>query len=409
MAAEPFTIDVPQETLDDLKARLERTRWPDESTGAGWSMGASLEYLKELADYWQHGYNWRKHEAELNALPQFKADIDGTDIHFVHVKGKGPNPTPLLLTHGWPDSFYRFHKVIPMLTNPASYGGKPEDAFDVIVPSVPGFGFSERKAMASSAVADLWAELITQLGYERFAAAGGDAGSGVTLALSRQHPERVIGIHLTDAGYPTGQEENLSEAEQAFAGFIQGWWFSEGAFAMLQSTKPQSLAFGLNDSPVGLAAWILSFTNTGADAHDVEGAFGGRDELLTNITLYWVTETAASSARMYLEDAQASWGSVEASDWDSTQDGADKEWAEAAASEGQEGNSSAPPTSSHSKVPAAFALFPREAPTPRNWVARQTNLQRYTEMPQGGHFAALEEPDLFVNDLRAFFHDLRAA
>lgn len=404
MAIEPFTISVPQATLDDLKARLGRTRWPDEASGAGWSMGTSLGYLKELTEYWQNGYDWRAHEVELNALPQFKADINGTNIHFIHVKGKGPNPTPIILTHGWPDSFYRFHKVIPMLTDPEKYGGKAEDSFDVIVPSIPGFGFSERKAMASSAVADLWAKLMTELGYERFAAAGGDVGSGVTLALSRQQPERLIGLHLTDAGYPTGQEENLSEAEQAFAGFIQGWWFSEGAYAMLHSTKPQSVAFGLNDSPVGLAAWVLSFTNTGADANDVEGAFGGRDELLTNITLYWVTETAASSARMYLADAQASWGAGEADDRDSTQ-----ERVGAAASEGQEGNSSAPPTPSHREVPAAFALFPREAPTPRDWAARQTNLQRYTEMPQGGHFAALEEPDLFVNDLQAFFRDLRAA
>jgi pimeloyl-ACP methyl ester carboxylesterase len=221
MAVEPFTINVPQATLDDLEARLNNTRWPDEVPGAGWSMGTSLEYLKELADYWRRSYSWRAHEAELNALPQFKADIDGTNIHFVHVKGKGPNPTPIILTHGWPDSFHRFHKVIPLLTDPEAHGGKAEDAFDVVVPSIPGFGFSERKAMASSAVADLWARLMTELGYERFAAAGGDVGSGVTLALSRQHPERLIGIHLTDAGYPTGQEENLSEAEQAFAGFIQ--------------------------------------------------------------------------------------------------------------------------------------------------------------------------------------------
>lgn len=381
MAIEPFTINVPQATLDDLKARLARTRWTDEVDGAGWSMGTSLGYLKELTDYWQHHYDWRKHEAELNALPQFKADIDGTNIHFVHVKGKGPNPTPIILTHGWPDSFHRFHKVIPLLTDPEAHGGRAEDAFDVIVPSIPGFGFSERKAMASSAVADLWAKLMTELGYERFAAAGGDVGSGVTLALSRQYSERLIGIHLTDAGYPTGQEENLSEAEQAFAGFIQGWWFREGAYAMLQSTKPQTIAFSLNDSPVGLAGWILSFGSTGAGSDDldngIERAFGGRDELLTNIMTYWVTETGGSAARTYLAEAQGT------------------EWG-------------APPPP-RSDVPAAFALFPREAPTPPDWVARQTNLQRYTEMPRGGHFAALEEPELFVNDLREFFGDLRAA
>ncbi len=374
----PFNIDIPQNVLDDLQRHLEHARWPDEAPDSGWGMGTSLAYMKELADYWQNEYEWRKHEAELNTLPQFKTAVDGTEVHFVHVKGKGPNPTPIILTHGWPDSFYRFHKVIPLLTDPKRYGGSAEDAFDVVVPSVPGFGFSERKALSSSAVADLWAELMTRLGYERFAAAGGDIGSGVTLALSRQHPERLLGVHLTDAGYPTGQEENLSEAEQEFAGFIQGWWFSEGAYAMLQSTKPQSIAFGLNDSPAGLAAWIVSFADTGADKHDVEGAFGGRDELLTNIMLYWVTETAGSAARMYLADAQASRGDGEAQG-----------------------------TSVHSDVPAAFARFPREAPTPREWVARQTNLQRYTVMPRGGHFAALEEPELFVDDLREFFGGLR--
>ena len=375
MAIEPFTIDVPQATLEDLNERLARTRWTDDVEGAGWSMGANAAYLKELTDYWQQRYDWRKHEAELNALPQFKADIDGTNIHFVHVKGKGPNPTPIILTHGWPDSFHRFHKVIPLLTDPEAHGGRTEDAFDVVVPSIPGFGFSERKAMASSAVADLWAKLMTELGYERFAAAGGDVGSGVTLALSRQHPKRLIGIHLTDAGYPTGQEENLSEAEQAFAEFIQGWWFREGAYAMLQSTKPQTIAFSLNDSPVGLAGWILSFGSTGAGSDDldngIERAFGGRDELLTNIMIYWVTETGGSAARTYLAEAQGT------------------EWG-------------APPPR-RSDVPAAFALFPREAPTPRDWVARQTNLQRYTEMPRGGHFAPLEEPELFVDDLREFF------
>lgn len=375
MPIQPFTIAISDETLEDLKARLARTRWPDQPEDAGWSMGSSLDYLKDLTAYWRDGYDWRTHEAALNELPQFKTELDGTGLHFVHVKGKGPNPTPLLLTHGWPDSFYRFHKVIPMLTDPEAHGGSAEDAFDLIVPSIPGFGFSERTALPSSAVADLWAKLMSELGYEQFVAAGGDVGSGVTLALSRQHPERLIGVHLTDAGYPTGQEENLSASEQDFAQFIQGWWFSEGAYAMLHSTKPQSVAFGLNDSPVGLASWIVSFADTGADDHDVEGAFGGRDELLTNIMIYWITETAASSARSYLADAQAAWGN--------------------------RGEQPDPKS-----VPTAFALFPREAPTPRDWVARQANLVRYTEMPRGGHFAALEEPKLFVEDLRAFVSSL---
>jgi microsomal epoxide hydrolase len=324
-------------------------------------------------------YDWRQHEAALNKYNHFKADLDGVNVHFIHERGKGPNPTPIILTHGWPDSFYRFHKIIPMLTDPEQYGGKADDSFDVVVPSVPGYGFSDRKAMTSQAVADLWVQLMTRvLGYERFAAAGGDMGTRVTKALALQHPDVVTAIHLTDVDYPTGQEEGMSEAEQQFAGFIQGWWFMEGAYAMLQMTKPQSLAFALNDSPVGLAAWMLSFIKTGAEGDQVEEAFGGRDELLTNITIYWATQTAGSAARMYLEDARASYS--------------------------HEGG---PQPEQRSEVPAAVALLPREAQFPREWAERSLNVQRFTKMPRGGHFAPLEEPELFVNDLREFFRQFR--
>lgn len=373
----PFTINIPQVTIDDLQARLARTRWTDDVAGAGWNYGVDLAYVKELINYWQHGYDWRKHESELNAFQQFKAEVDGVNIHFIHERGTGPNSTPLILTHGWPDSFYRFHKIIPMLTNPEQYGGKAEDSFDVIVPSVPGFGFSERTAMASSAVADLWAKLMTELGYKHFVAAGGDIGSGVTKELALRHSQHVSAIHLTDVGYPTGQEDSstMSEAEQQFAGFIQGWWFAEGAYAMLQMTKPQSLAVGLNDSPAGLLAWMLSFVNTGADSNKVEAAFGGRDALLTNTMIYWVTETIGSSVRMYAEDARATWS--------------------------QEGGAEM-----RSSVPAGIALFPREAQLPREWGERSVNVQRFTTMPRGGHFAPLEEPELFVEDIRAFLADL---
>jgi pimeloyl-ACP methyl ester carboxylesterase len=378
MTPQSFQIKIPQSALEDLQTRLSNTRWPDEADGAGWSMGTSLEYLKELVKYWQTKYDWRKHETMLNEFKHFKTEIDGVNIHFIHEKGKGPNPTPILLTHGWPDSFYRFHKIIPMLTDPEKYGGKAEDSFDVIVPSIPGFGFSDRKAMSSSAVADLWAKLMTGLGYQKFAAAGGDVGSGVTKALARQHPTLVSAIHLTDVGYPTGQEDfsTMTEAEQQFAGFIQGWWFMEGAYAMLQATKPQSIAFGLNDSPVGLAAWMLSMIKTGADGDKIEEAFGNRDDLLTNIMIYWIAETAGSSARTYLEEARASYG--------------------------QGGN----PTP-RSEAAAGIALFPREAQFPREWAERSVNVQRFTKMPKGGHFAALEVPDLFVQDLREFFGQVR--
>lgn len=372
---QPFQINVPQADLEELQQRLERTRWLD-GAADGWGMGVDLAYLRELCAYWQTGYDWRKHEAALNELPQFRLELRGVNVHFIHVRGKGPNPTPLLLTHGWPDSFVRFQKVIPMLTEPERYGGRAEDAFDVVVPSIPGFGFSDPVAMSSSAVADLWAELMTGLGYERFAAAGGDVGQGVTMALALRHPERLTGVHLTDVGYPTGQEENLTEAEQEFAAFIQGWWFMEGAYAALQMTKPYALAPALNDSPAGLAAWMLSFINTGAEENRVEAAFGGRDALLTNLTIYWATQTARSSVQMYLEDARAAFA----------------------------GES---PSSGRSTVPAGVAHFPREAPFPRDWAERFVNVQRFTEMPRGGHFAALEEPELFVGELRAFFAQLR--
>lgn len=373
----PFRINIPQADLDDLNARLASTRFPDAPTHAGWSMGTDVNHLKDLVAHWQSKYDWREHEAALNELPQFTAEVDGVTIHFVHAPSKVKGATPLLLTHGWPDTFHRFSRVIGPLTDPEAHGGKAEDAFHVIVPSIPGFGFSGHQARTSSAVADLWAKLMTEvLGYKAFMAHGGDIGSLVTLALARQHPEVLIGIHLTDAGYPLGQEPDLSAAEQTFAQFIQGWWFSQGSYAMLQSTKPQSLATALNDSPAGLASWILSFTDTGADQHDVEAAFGGRDALLTNITLYWLTQTAASSARMYLADAQATYGK---------------------------------PAPARSEVPTAFALLPREAPTPRDWVERQTRVVRYTKMPGGGHFAALEEPGLFVDDLRSFASEVLAS
>jgi pimeloyl-ACP methyl ester carboxylesterase len=374
MQTTPFRIAVPQNVLDDLRDRLASTRWPDQVEDSGWGYGVDLDYVKELAAYWQNDYDWRAREAALNHLPQFTATVDGVTIHFVHVRGSGPNPQPLLLTHGWPDSFQRFEKVIPLLSDPQAHGGDPATAFDVVVPSIPGFGFSERRALSSDAVADLWAKLMTEvLGYERFAAAGGDVGSNVTKELALRHPDRVSAIHLTDVGYPTGQEDptTISEAEQQFAGFIQGWWFAEGAYAMLQMTKPQSLAVGLNDSPAGLLAWMLSFINTGAENGAVEAAFGGRDALLTNATIYWATETIGSSVRMYAEDARAAWGEHTG------------------------------PT--RSTPPAGIALFPREAQFPREWAERSVNVQHFSTMPRGGHFAALEEPELFVQELRAFF------
>jgi epoxide hydrolase len=375
MDVQPFTINVPQAVLDDLRNRLARTRWTAEVEGVGWDYGTNVGYMKELTDYWQNQYDWRKQEAELNKFAQFKVEVDGIGIHFIHERGRGPNPTPIILTHGWPDSFYRFHKIIPLLTDPEKYGGKPEDSFDVIVPSIPGFGFSDQKAMSEEAVADLWMKLMQDvLGYQQFGAAGGDVGSIVTKCLAFKYPEAVTAIHLTDVGYPTGQEDfsTMSQAEQEFAGFIQQWWMSEGAYNMIQATKPQTLAYGLNDSPVSWAAWVMSFICIGTTGEEIEKRFS-RDELLTNITMYWVTETISSSVRSYYASAHAE-SSMKPGD--------------------------------RVEVPTAVIHCTLDAPLPREWAERNVNLQRYTEL-LAGHFAAWEAPESFADDLRESFRQLR--
>lgn len=380
---QPFEIHIPQSTLDDLQARLRLTRWTDEAEGAGWDMGTNLSYLQELVAYWQEGYDWRRHEAALNQFSHFKANVDGLDIHFIHERGKGPNPTPILLTHGWPDSFYRFHKLIPMLTDPERFGGKAEESFDVIVPSLPGFGFSGHQALPGVAVADVWARLMRDvLGYGMFVAAGGDLGTDVTKALALKYPAAVTAIHLTDVGFPNGTEDfsTLTPAERAYAGQCQQWWYTEGAYNMLQSTKPRTLGHALNDSPVGLAAWMVEKFHAWSDNQgDVEQRFS-KDELLTHIMLYWVTETIHSSMRMYLENTRAIYA-----------------------------YGGGPKPTERVEVPTAVAAFPGEMVViPRDWAARHVNLQRFTEMPRGGHFAAHEEPELFAADLRAFFGAQRA-
>jgi pimeloyl-ACP methyl ester carboxylesterase len=373
----PFKIEIAQNVLDDLQRRLKQTRWTDEPKDAGWNYGTNPQYLRELVDYWQNGYDWRKQETALNKFEHFKTEIDGIDIHFIHVRGKGPDPKPLLLTHGWPDSFYRFYKVIPMLTDPARYGGDPSKSFDVIVPSIPGFGFSGHVALNNDDTADLWAKLMTAvLGYKTFVAAGGDMGTGITKSLANKYPQLVKAIHLTDVGYPNGTEDwsTMSPAEQEFGQVIMRWWYTEGAYNMVQSTKPQTLGYGLNDSPVGLASWILEKFNTWSDNRgNIENSFT-KDELLTNIMIYWVTETINSSIRTYLEVARASYSGA-----------------------------GGPKPAQRVEVPTAVATFPGEAPLPREWADRMVNVKRFTKMPKGGHFAALEEPELWVEDVRASF------
>jgi pimeloyl-ACP methyl ester carboxylesterase len=375
----PFTINIDQPVLDDLKQRLQQTRWTDEPANAGWSYGTNPAYLRELVDYWLHTYDWRKQEAALNQFPQFKTTIDGIGIHFIYVRGKGPSPKPIILTHGWPDSFYRFYKVIPMLTDPASFGGDPNQSFDVIVPSIPGFGFSDQVASNDDRTADLWAKLMTAiLGYKNFVAAGGDQGTGITKSLANRHPELVTAIHLTDVGYPNGTEDwsTMSPAEQEFGKVIQHWWYTEGAYNMIQSTKPQTLGYGLNDSPVGLASWIIEKFNSWSDNKgNIENVFS-KDELITNIMIYWVTQTINTSIRTYLENGRAAWSGGLAS-------------------------------SKYVAVPTGVTTFPAEAPLPIEWAQRMVNVKRFTKMTEGGHFAPLEKPAAYVREVSSFFWELK--
>ena len=365
MTAVPFRIAISEAQLDDLKYRLQHTRWPDQPEDAGWSLGTNLGYLKRLTDYWINGYDWRRAEESLNALANFKVEIDAVELHFVHRPSTNPHATPLLLLHGWPDSFYRYHKVIEALS----------EHFHVVVPSIPGSGFSSRTALPMDQVADLFARLMTEtLGYGRFIAAGGDGGSIIAMSLAQRHPELLLGYHVTDVGYPdhTTDFSVLTLPEQAYAGAIQQWFFAHGAFNLVQATKPQSLAFALNDSPVGLAAWIMSFM-AGMGVGDEADARFGRDELITNIMIYWLTETAGSSFRVYSQNAMQ------------------------------------PPTikGTNTGVPVAVATevpIPGGVRLPREWADRQTegNVVQFHDMETAGHFAAWEDPDFFVQDIRDF-------
>lgn len=357
----PFKINVPQTVLDDLQNRLRQTRWPDAPENIGWKYGTDPVFLQSLVAYWQNGYDWRKQEAALNQFPQYTVEIDSLTIHFLHIKSKNPNARPLLLTHGWPDCFYRFYKVIPLLT----------DDYDLVIPSIPGFGFSSHVALTDDGTAKVFATLMKDvLGYKTFLAAGGDMGSPITKSVANLYPENVIAIHLTDVGYPNGSEDwsTMSKAEQEFGQVIQQWWYQEGAYAMLHATKPQTQAYGLNDSPTGLASWIVEkFSTWGTPGGTIEEHFTN-DELLTNIMIYWVTQTINSSMRSYAVGAFQQLASAQ-----------------------------------KVNTPTGVAVFPGDAPTPIEWAQRKTNVKRFTNMERGGHFAALEAPELWVKELNAFF------
>ena len=379
----PLTIDVPDAVLDDLDRRLEATRWPDEIPGVDWDYGTSLGYVQELVDYWRTRFDWKAQERRINAFHHYKTVVDGLGIHFIHEPGQGPNPMPLIMTHGWPGSFFEMYKIIPLLADPGRHGADPADAFDVVVPSMPGYGFSDHPAqrgMHVFKVADLWAKLMTDgLGYQRFGAQGGDWGASVTAYLGFAYPHNLIGIHLTSMTRPTPYlgpgASALSAAEKTYLAQREAWLQAEGGYSHIQGTKPQTLSYGLNDSPAGLAAWIVEKYRTWSDCHeDIESRFT-KDELLTTITLYWVTQTIHSSTRLYYETLRQPWTLQQ---------------------------------NERIVAPSAMAAFPKEiSRPPREWGERSFNIQRWTEMPRGGHFAALEEPELLANDIRAFFRPLR--
>jgi pimeloyl-ACP methyl ester carboxylesterase len=376
---DPFEISIPEERLLDLRRRLVDTRWPDELDNADGRWGVRLDRLSELVAYWTDGFDWSAQERRLGLLPHFRARVGGLEIHFIHQRGRGPDPVPLILTHGWPGSFLEFEAVIPRLADPASWGGDPKDAFDVVVPSLPGFGFSQaprQAGVSSRQVAALWAELMASLGYRRFGAQGGDIGAGVTAWLGRDFPDRLIGLHLnyTPGSYaPPADDPPPSDEERRFLASLADWAGAEGGYSHVQQTKPQTLGYALNDSPAGLAAWIVEKIDRWSDGL-ADGPIS-RDQILTNVSLYWVTQSATSSMRIYRENKLQPLAFAP-------------------------GERVAPPL--------GYASFPKEiSHPPRSWLERVFEVRQWTTMPRGGHFAAWEQPDLLVEDVRRFFRGFR--
>lgn len=382
MKIEPYRIAVPDAVLTDLRERLARTRFPDEIPGSGWGYGTNLAYLRELVAYWRDHYDWRAAEERINRFPQFRAEVGGLGIHLIHRKGIGPAPMPLIITHGWPGSITEFLEIIEPLADPGAHGGDPADAFHVVVPSMPGYGFSDHPkepGMDPQRIAAMWAELMVGLGYDRFAAQGGDWGSMVTTYLGADHGARLIGIHLNMViafpPDPTNPAADVTPEELAGLAQMGEFLEKETGYQRIQGTKPQTLAYALNDSPAGLAGWIVEKFHTWSDCHgDVESRFT-KDQLLTNIMFYWVTETANSSCRLYCETMRAG---------------------------------KFPPKDFKVDVPTGCALFAKEiVQPPRAWVEKMYNVTHWKRFPSGGHFAAMEEPAALVADIREFFRPLR--
>jgi microsomal epoxide hydrolase len=382
MKIRPFNIAIDEGEIADLKRRLAQTRWPSRVSDAGWMMGMDADFLRTLVGYWLQAFDWRRLESSLNRLPQFEAATAWGTIHFVHLRANAPHPLPVVLTHGWPGSFAELRKLAGMLAKPADYGGLPQDAFDVVVPSLPGYTFSPPPARHGTnifTIADQWAALMSALGYPRFLAHGGDIGAGVTSVLGLRYPERLLGLHLNyiPSSYQPHIPDpaDLSPEEKDFLAHRTAWIDAEGGYSHVQSTKPDVLAPALNDSPVGLAVWIIDKFRSWSDCNgDVTSRFS-LDELLTAVSLYWFTRCMPSAIRLYWEGRRRP-----------LRLGADE----------------------RIEVPVAVAHFPREIPVPpRSYVERGYNVTRWTEMQRGGHFAALEEPDLLADDIRSFARQLR--
>jgi pimeloyl-ACP methyl ester carboxylesterase len=388
MQKERFKVETEQAVLDDLRERLHRTRLAPDFANDDWRYGTNLAYLKQLIEYWRDRFDWRRVEREINSFAHYKTAIEGIPIHFIHEPGKGPRPIPLILTHGWPWTFWDFHKVIGPLADPAAHGGDPADAFDVVVPSLPGYGFSTpltNTGINYWRTADLWITLMCDvLGYEKFAAQGGDWGALVTAQLGHKYAERMIGIHvnlLASLSFFGGSEgpnpDDFGPGEQGWLEHNRNFIANESGYMQLQCTKPQTIALALNDSPAGLCSWIVEKRRTWSDCGgEVERRFT-KDDLCTTMTLYWITQSYGTSARYYYEAAHNLW------------------------------------QSSHSRLPVVeaptgVAVFLKEVMLmPRKWAERYYNLKRWTVMPSGGHFAPMEEPERLVEDIRAFFHGLR--
>ena len=381
---EPFRIDIVEGELSDVRDRLRRTRWPSEiGDNADWQAGANLSYMRELADYWMNQYDWRAQEAAMNALPQFRTTIDEIPIHFVHVKGKGPHPMPLVINHGWPWTFWDMRKIIGPLSDPAAHGGDPADAFDIVAPSLPGFAFSsplEKAGINFFTTADLWVKLMARLGYERFATQGGDIGGLLSAQLGHKYADRIIGAHLhliipMKAPLPTA--DDYTPEELVYAKQVATFMADGSGYSRIQGSRPQTIAFAMHDSPIGLAAWLIEKRRAWADVRGGLESVFSKDDLITTVMIYWLTETYVTSARHYFETKPDRYGFV------------------------------------HDRVPVveaptAVLQFTHDVlPQPRKWAERYFNLRRWNVSEKGGHFAPMETPELLIGDIREFFRPLR--